>query len=623
MPKSKLTEKLKKQLNETAPLLTDYNPKTRVGWSKTWQFKKFLQMPQQTIALFCGNQAMKTSSICYQYVMRVLGYHPVPKKNVIYFECLKRDLGNPAPHGFYKFKEPDSTIVSGWEKGTWNVNTLPKDGKCTYCGDPIVIHQRYAKKIRMCSETLPGDKESISDDGTQTAEIKNTIYPELKKWMPPYLIKKDITFRNPAMIVLDPLKGMELNGSVNKGDDIVFDFVSYSQTIQSGAGVQRMSTFCDEESPKDFWDEQIPRLLAEDGDLLLGLTPANQLSWSFDEVFEQAQIYYRTQSVCDYLNSVEKDRNYTLVETTDSPKSIGVLQASTDDNPTLGKEAIEVLFANVDDPDVMATRRYGIHRQVSGRIFKGFDYKVHYQDFEKYFPDGIFHDWNHYRLIDYHPHNKWAVSWVAISPENEAFAWMEWEPDPERIITRMIANEIALMSADYKFKCNLIDPLAAETQTNTGTTTVEDLNTVFHELKKEGVGTGGWWETWDTKGTRGREVVRERLKNAKQCKHPFNNKVSNQGITRYLPTLWISTRCPQTARSLKQWRLESWARSAANVNKDRKETPAQKWSHFCTALEALFKDKRVRPPLIGYKAPQKTQHQYFQGRRSVRAGRFR
>jgi len=596
-----------KMMNDFSPFLVDFK--------MTWQFIKLLKLPHRTICLFTGNQSMKTSGVCYQYVWRVLGTHPVPKKNITYFECSTRNNDNKSPHGFYRFLD-NGVIVNGWEKGTWNIKTLPKDGKCSYCGAPIVIYQRQSKRIRLCAETLPGDKVKTSDDGTGTAETKNTIYPELLKWMPKSLIKRDITFRNPAMIVIDPLKGIELNGTKNEGEDILFDFMSYVQSTQAAAGVQLMSCYCDEEPPFDFWIEQNRRLFIEDGDMLLGLTPARQLSWTYDELFEKAQVYYRTQTVVDYMNKTEKDKNYKVVMKTDSPKDIAVLQAATDDNPMVSLQVLESIHATTDDPDLLATTRYGIHKQISGRIFKDFDYTVHYVDFEKYFPDGIFREWNHYRMIDYHPHNKWACIWLAISPENEAFIWREWSPDPEKVITRMIANEMAIMSQDYKFKINLIDPRAAETQTNTGTTTVEDLNDDFVALKREGICTGGYWETWDTKGTRGREVVRERLKNAKDCKRPFNNKIQYQGLSRHIPTLWISTRCPETARSVKQWRLESYARATNNVDKDRKETPTQKWSHFCTAIEAIFKDNRVRPPLIGYRNTSKPAPKYFNGRRA-------
>jgi hypothetical protein len=134
-------------------------------------------------------------------------------------------------------------------------------------------------------------------------------------------------------------------------------------------------------------------------------------------------------------------------------------------------------------------------------------------------------------------------------------------------------------------------------------------------LKREGICTGGYWETWDTKGTRGREVVRERLNYAAQCKRPFNNKVKKDGTTVYLPTLWISRQCIETGRSLKQWRLESWARSYANVDRDRKESPAQKWSHYCTAIESVFKDKRLKPALDRPERKPRPAPRYFQSRR--------
>ena len=592
--------------NENKPLLLDFI-------RDTWHFQTFLNMSFRFIALFCGNQSMKTSSVCFQYVMRILGWHPVPKKNVVYAECSTRNKDNTAPHGHRVLKQ-GGEIIPSYENGTWVINKIPADGKCTFCGAPIIIHQRQGKKIRLASETLPGDKESISEDGTETAETKNTIYPELKKWLPPYLIKRDITFRNPAMVITDPYAGFELNGTKNKVSDIVLDFVSYAQTIQSGAGVQRMSIYCDEEPPKDFWDEQIPRLVKEDGDIILGLTPAQQITWTFDELYERARVYYRTEAVCDYLNETEKNKEYKQVELTESSKPIAVMLAATDDNPTLGNDAIEELFSGVDDPDVLATRRYGIHKQVSGRIFKAFDYRTHVINFEEYFPDGVFKSWNHYRMIDYHPHNKWACSWMSVSPQNEAFVWQEWSPDPEKIITRMIVNELALLSADYRFVFNIIDPEAEINQPNTGTSTTQDINEYFMQLKGEGICTGGYWQPWFTKGARGREIIRTRLKNSMDCKRPFNNKVQEQGISRYVPTLWISNRCMETARSLKQWSLEGALRSRRNTEKDRSEKPQQKWSHYCTALECAFKDKRLKPPLRVIPT-RRNEPRYFQGRK--------
>jgi phage terminase large subunit-like protein len=591
-----------------------------LSFERTWQLERFIRMPQKVIGLFTGNQSMKTSSTAYQYVLRVLGMHPVPKKNVVYFECSTRNKDNLSPHGHHTFIDGGVTVM-GWEAGTWTKDTVPKDLKCPFCGADIVIHQRNKKVFRFASENLPGDKDSAGDK-SQSTEVRNTTYPEFKKWLPPFLVKRDIRFRSMSMIVHDPLTGMTFGTGENKiyhaGGDIVVEFVSYSQAVQAGAGVQRMSIWCDEEPSKEFWDEQLPRLVAEDGDIILSLTPANKMSWSFDDLYEKASIYYRTSSVCEYLNQGAKSTADIVkpVETTSLKTSVGCMQAATDDNPTLGKEIIEELYDQVADPDTLATRRYGIHRQVSGRIFKDFDYRIHFIDAEHYFPDGMFTAWKHFLLVDFHEHNPWAVMFITLSPHNEAFVWWEWSPSPEKYVSRVIAHDIALKSAGYNFEFSLIDPLAAKNQTNTSTSTIDDLNEYFWDFKKEGICGRHNFESWDTKATSGRDAVRNRLKWSKIVKRPFNNLHKEPGREFRVPTLWVLNNCKQTAQSLKQWRMEEWTRASDNINRERKETPSQKFSHFCMCLEAAHKDSRFKPPLPSRRPKDRTP-KYFQGRRAA------
>ncbi len=586
-----------------------------LSWQRIWAYDRYLHMPNKFIFLCTGNQAMKTSSTAHQYVRRILGSHPVPKKNLLYFECASRNKDNPKPHGLYKKRlriEGKEYDVDSWEKGTWNIYTKPEDDKCPYCGEDIVIHKRGSRVFRFCSETLPGEKETIDGSDGGSAEVKNTVYPEFKKWLPPFLIKKDITFRSYAMILKDPWAGQVLlRDEVYEGMDSVVEFVSYSQSVQATAGSQKCSVWEDEEPPKDFHDEQIPRLLVEDGDIVISLTPAYNMSWTFDSVFEQACIYIRTKAVCDALST--ENEPLDRIQTTDSNFDIGVIQAATDDNPILGQDAIDALFETIDDPDVMMTRRYGVHKQASGRVFKDFDWRVHVIDGEKYFPTGLFHDWRFVRMIDYHEKNPWACTWVALNPFNEAFVFQEFSPSPEKMVTREISHSLADLSDDFKYSINLIDPLANKIQSNTGTTVMEDINTYFREFKREdnypGF-TGGYWESWDTKSTRGRDEIRRRLKWAKKCKVPFNNKI--EGTQRYAPTLWIFKDCKEVARSLKQWRYTEWSDRASRVNKDSSEQVSQKFSHYCMCLEAIFKDKRFRPPMNNTFVAKKPK--YFQGR---------
>ena len=554
-----------------------------LSWTSTWDFKKFINCKNRIIGLFTGNQRGKTAGCAYQYVMRIMGIHPVPEKNVLYFEC-------PNDH-------------------TFNIETRPLDNICPECSEKIRIHKRKSKAFRFCSETLPNEKGDTGVDGS-SAETKNTVYPEFKKWLPSHLIKKDITFRNPAMTVTDPNAGQMFGDLEYRSEDIIVEFVSYNQSTQSTAGVQRMSIWCDEEPPSDFYKEQLPRLLAENGDLIISLTPANYISWTYDEIFEKAKVYYRSTAICKFLST--PDNRIEKIEHTDSPLDIAVIQAATDDNPTLDKDVIEEMFSNYDDPDDIAIRRYGIFKQVSGRIFKDFEYSTHMIAKDKYFPDGIPHNWVHARGIDYHPQTPWAFVAISLSPTNEAFVWGELNISPEKYTTREIAREIALMGNDYKFKLDLIDPLAEGTKKDT-ITILDDLNRVFHEYKRENIGTGGYWQTWDTKGEKGRDEIRVRLKNAKQVGRPFNNTVIQKGRKTNLPTIWVLNNCKITAQSMRQWRWDEWADPRSRNTKDQKNVPMQKWSHHNMVVEACFKSPAFRS-YGGEAHNRRRQPEYFKGR---------
>jgi len=619
-----------------------------LSFKYTWAFKNLLYLPFDRIASFTGNQYGKTSGYAAQYVYRIMGWHPIPQKNVLYFECpnlIEEELEADATEDESVIKHPgvfgrlsdgslielhkvgfftDSAFYPDFVKipGTDDVAKMlpqrfhkslrPENNKCPHCGAGLRIHKRKTRVFRFCSETLPGDTDVTGTDvDDQSSEIRNAVYPEFKKWLPRYLIKKDITIRKPSMTVADPNGGRNFGDLYNKGTDIIVEFVSYSQQVQAGAGVQRLSCWCDEEPPFDFYDEQQPRLVAEDGDFLLSLTPARRMSWTFDEIFEKANLYVRTRPVCEFLSQRE-GKEIGQIEWTDSDSNIAVIQGATDDNPTLTKKAIEKKFI-WEDPDTVATRRYGVFSQSSGRIFSEMNWNVHVINRENYFRQGIPRDWVHGRAIDYHERNNWTIVWATISPRDEVFVYEDWSVSPLKWVTSTISEEIGRKSGLQKYTVNLIDPLANKVQTNTGTTVVEDLNRIFYQLKKDGICLGGYWEPFDTKGTKGRDEIRLRLRNSTLVGKPFNNRIQKQGETRYVPTLWILSNCRDTAQSIKQWRYEEHQLSSQSASKDKKETPTQKWSHFCTALEGLLKDVRFRARRVGLQ-PKKKAPKYFKGR---------
>ncbi len=461
------------------------------------------------------HNSMKTASAAYSYVLRILGMHPIEKKNI----------------------RPN---------------------------DPIRI-------FRFSSETLPNEAEG--------KEVRNTQYPEFKKWLPPSLIKKDITIRKPVMTLLDP----------QGGPDIYVEFTSFNQDTQAQAGVQRKSVWIDEHAPKQFYEEQLPRLLAADGDIVYTLTPAQEhLDWEYDEIYERADVIVRSDLV---LNRILQRTGEKLsqFEYSGNKNGIGVIMAATDDNPTLTKEVIDDMFALFADDDVVDIRRYGLFKQISGKIYKQFDKRIHVISANDYFANGIPHTWVHARGIDYHEQNPWAVGWISMSPTNEAFIWNEFNPSPNTYITSEVAKEIAEKSGDKIYYLNLIDPLAAKKQSNTNRSVIEDMNEHFAMLRREGIGTGGYWQSWDTKNLFGREEIRTRLWNSRIVGRPFNNKITKSGHDQYLPTIWILDTCPLAIEYMNNWRKEEWSHRDANLSKDSKDNPQQKWSHFNMVWEAVFK----------------------------------
>lgn len=421
--------------------------------------------------------------------------------------------------------------------------------------------------FRFCAPKLPLEKEG--------EEITSPVYRALKFAIPNSLIKKDITVRRPVMTIKD----------VQGGPDIYAEFVSYGQGIETQAGVPRKSVYIDEHCNEGFFEEQWPRVLCvnpdgSNGDIMIGLTPVEYISWEFEKIYERTDVYYNSPFYKEYIRQSRSEKLEEIQET-GNKNNIAVIRAATDDNPVMRKEEIDELMSQYDDQDTYEIRRYGIFHAISGRILKDFDPMIHQISRMKYFPDGISDSWIHARGIDFHEHTNWACPWIALSPENEAFVYQEYNPSPDRMVSLEIAKEIVARSKDYRYHVNLVDPRMAIKQSNTGLTPLDDFNRYFREFKKDGMGMGGYWQTWDTKNERGRDIVKQRLKNAKLIGKPF----SNCG----LPTLWILDNCPQTIYSFKNWKWEEWTNRQAVLSKEEKNKPEDKYSHFPIAIECIFK----------------------------------
>jgi len=473
------------------------------------------QAPHKTIGLFSGNQAGKTASVAFHYILRVLGIHLVPDKNIL------------------------------------------------------------ARKVRCMSSSLPENDSEEEQDNTQ--------YLELKRFLPPEMIEKDITARSKNLVVRRPL-GLS-------SPKTIFEFRSSKQELQDVGKIQLSSVWHDEETPKGHREECKMRLFAEGGDEVFSLTPINALSYCYDDVWTRASYIYRTKTIQDKFGLPEESWP-------NRGANIACIQMATDDNPILEQDTINRLFEDIVDPDELALRRYGVFKAISGKVHKTYDPVICYISMDRYFPNGVPYNWIHCRGIDYHEsRTPWSIGWVSASPDDEWFLWQEFHPaidGPHAYNTWDIANAIIRKSGDYIYTLNLIDPLAKKKQANTLFSTTDDLTRYFKTIHDDtGIGTAAFWEAWDTKDTKGRNEVAKRFKNAVRCGKPFNNLITEHGKVRHLPTLWIMHTCPKFHKSLMMWRYGEFVTSQTKAVNDPKGQPQQRFSHDNMVLECLAKDHRL------------------------------
>jgi len=425
---------------------------------------------------------------------------------------------------------------------------------------PVKERNRLNKPIRMVSKVVPQDEN----------DEQNQQYIELRRILAPTgLISKKITARSKIMGVKN----------VYGGADNQIEFMASTQELDAFMSVQRSAYYQDEEIERIKYDECCIRLLKEGGDVSISLTPAKGLDWTYDSIWRRAKKIFRSKIVADKFG-------YQREEVHDTKADIECFCWATDDNPVMDKETIERIFEGIDDPDELAMRRYGVFKQVSGRIYKVFDDKLHVVPFDNVFNAALFREYWHYRIIDFHPAKPWYISYIAISPQNEWFVWNEIKAKHDNKVTLEIRDEIkaqSLLSEDEEFnRCTLIDPLANTQQGNTGFTTFQDLSMGEDGLRR--------LTPADTKNSEGRMVVRTRLKNALICGTPGNN-INKNSLTDtrfgvYMPTMWILDNCRGHIEHLKSWRYVDYKQEHVKAVKTVKRE-SQKFSDYCRNLEFL------------------------------------
>lgn len=444
-----------------------------------------------------------------------------------------------------------------------------------------------SKPIRCVSKILPGDHN----------DELNQQFVEFRNFVPPELWEQKLTARNKV-------------GKISRltGGSAEIEFMSSTQDIDAFMSVQRSAYYQDEEIERLKWDENQmrltgPRSSGEIADTTLTMTPVRGLDWTYDSIWKRARKIYRSKCIC-------KKFGFPEIEYPHKNSDIEIFCWATDDNPALDSDSIDSLFNEIDDPDELAMRRYGVFRQVSGRIYKVYDSKVHFIPFDKVFDAGTFRGYWHFRMIDFHPAKPWYITWVAVTPTHEWFVWNELVANHDRRTNFEVRDEIKEQSLldedDEHNRRTLIDPLAKVKQGNTGMSTFDDLSLTELGLRR--------CEAADTKNSRGRVHIKTRLKNALTCGVPGNNinrfAPIDERYGQYKPTLWILDNCRVHNDHFRSWRYIDYKQDQVKAVRTVKRE-SEKWSDFCRNLEFLG---AFNP--VWYSAPKNNWHrsELFQGR---------
>ncbi len=326
----------------------------------TWDSIQFLNLKERIIALFFGNQRGKGAMVWMGYVHRILGTHPIPERNINYFECANGHTFSPAQ----------------WLDGT---DLRYKDGLCPKCAKPnrkeVKLHIRSNKIIRVAGDILPGGDGEKGKKGDGSKEVRCVMYKEMMKWMPPLLVHNTPTERKPQVDIYDPYGG----------EDIVFEYVSYKMPVESTRGHQRVSIAADELGSEGFYDEQRPRLMVENGDFILTytVTEDSKSTVLYDQIYDKASVYYRSKFMVDEYYKKRMKQDVPQIERTGRLNAAGrstdiaVMQSASDDNPTLTTRQVEDYLMDYPDPEVQMMRRFCIFTQLSSKIFPQFRFGTH------------------------------------------------------------------------------------------------------------------------------------------------------------------------------------------------------------------------------------------------------
>jgi len=356
--------------------------------------------------------------------------------------------------------------------------------------------------------------------------VEKILRPEFARWMP-----------------LSAIKGGSWEHGYDKEarvltleNDSTVEFLSTDQELDKHAGASRSWIWFDEEFPYDYFVENKMRLLDQNGDMWMTLTPLEGMSgWLFDDIYSASLL----------------------------PENQGIIESfvvEMEDNPYLALGEASALLAGLTKDEIEA-RKKGKFVQVGGLIYKEFEPEVNV--IEPFIPPS---EYLHFNGMDHGFNNPTCWLWAAVDKDGRMFVYDE-HYESGKIVSyhAKVVNEKNLAHCEQA-RTNIMpaysvgDPSIRNVDPITGTS-------VLLEYIEFGI-----------------PIVLGNNDVAAGINRVSRYIKDHEGITK----LYITRNCVNLIWEMGRYRWGTWAQKKVARDKNKKEEPHKRNDHACDALRYMI-----------------------------------
>lgn len=406
-------------------------------------------------------------------------------------------------------------------------------------------------------------------------EVLGPHQKQFKKWQPPFKCRiftpdtdtmLGIQQKIRELCPKDQLVGSSFDTAYNKVERILrfkngsyFEFKTYGMELEKLGTVTVHRIHFDEEPPKLYYQESLPRIMRYGGDIIFTMTPLQGMSWMYNDIWRL---------------SGGEDTNFTKHIFEKPSEKLASIIVDMDDNPYLTEENKTDTLKGFD-ANVRKARKEGRFVHFAGLIYSEFNPTEHviYKIEEKPFAANRFEITNSITGVT---RRRNVTIFVGIDPGLVTCA-VEWaavdEDDNMVVFDELYLHEFVISEVCEQIKKNnafheiepdyyIIDPKSADRNKQTG----KRDQMVFTE---HGIHTFPGDNTVEA----GIQLVKQRLRENK---------------------LVISTNCKGLIQEFKMYR---WKEQSNRTEEDQKPVVIKKDDHALDALRYMVMSRPYLPSI--------------------------